>query len=139
MTNTKSKFKPGDRVRVLKDEANCASVKAGDEFIVGDTKEWPDGLAGITTTKDERGYTWAFDDTNIELVEAPPKSPIQTFTTAKVVGGRYGMVEIITGHCRNPNLFQIKAMAFSDVDTTPQHLRAAAELFVELADHLEGV
>ena len=72
-----SKFKVGDRIRVLEDEANCADVKKGDEFVVGRV----DGT-DIQVVPGDAGIDWEFDFEFIELVN--PVAP-----SGREVGARW--------------------------------------------------
>lgn len=64
-------IQPGDTVRVLVDDAECATVRRGDKFTVHSAN------AGTVTVHDGRGDFWYFSHAeSIELVDdVPAESP----------------------------------------------------------------
>ena len=60
-------YKPGDKIRVLVDNADHADVSKGDEFIVKTFE--PDGEKGFVEVHGNGECDWWFSFENIELVE----------------------------------------------------------------------
>lgn len=73
-SKTVHKFKVGDRVRVLKDNADCAIVNAGDlgtVKTVGSSGNWLTANMDIDRSREKTNPLWNFGRTSVELVTDP--------------------------------------------------------------------
>jgi hypothetical protein len=113
-----SKFKVGDRVRVVDESGATAWARVGDEYDVRDIRP---GLGGelLVVDIDGRGmYSHRF--------ELATPSPVRAVTRREIVPGVYGLVTVWdSGYVTTDNLRQ------------PSDLREVARIFNEIADALD--
>jgi hypothetical protein len=124
-----SKFKVGDRVRVVKDGERYGG--SWHKVPIGHVVQ----VVRISGYEIDTDSGWFFHEDEIELVTAtvtPPASPVRTVTRREIVDGNYNGVEISVGGVP----WGKKRVRF-DATADAQSLREAARIFNEIADVLD--
>lgn len=127
-----SKFKVGDRVRVLRHRAPAGNDLSSISGLVGAVVE----LGDFDEDFKDRGFdvflaygtSWLVRSDDIELLPVAPQpaGPIRTITRRELVPGVYGALKIYPADDWS-----------IDRKATPAELREAARIFNEIADVLE--
>lgn len=135
-----NKFKTGDKVRRVSMELPCVPI--GYETVVSPPPE------GRSVSDRQIWYEWPIeacgyvlsDESHWELVLPDQALPVHTVTRQEIIPGNYGRVEVriagrdgvIDSHTNWVNL-RVECSA----DWNASELRAAARVFVSLAEALE--
>jgi len=119
-----SRFKIGDRVRVVRIAGSKPQSCVGMEFTITEDEKFN---GGEQSWSGKNNSPWAFRESELELVTPSIPSPIVTETVTRVKPGVYGIVFISD----NGDIRVVTSKS-------PDELRAAADTFRALADHFEN-
>lgn len=142
-----SKFKVGDRVRVLRHRAPAGNDVSQDSGLIGkdvtlgerdyDTSRYEFDVFGVNDT------SWLVRSDDIELLPVAPQQagPVRTVTRREIVPGVYGRVCVEKGRLpfmASACLVDRSNKKHSEVNyLDASELREAARIFNEIADVLE--
>lgn len=124
-----SKFKVGDRVRVV-NPRHLSKDDLGKEFTISsDEKVWDGEQSwwGI-------GVNWRHKESALELAVDAPASPVRTVTRKEIVEGVYGRVKV-----NDTGKTGLIGLWFEGHYFKPAELRAISATALALADALDEV